>query len=68
MLAMITIRNDCQVRADHTPHHMHHKFCILDGSVLMNGSFNWTQEKQLCNTQKHDYSMNTIVQYLNYNH
>merc|ERR1711924_532891 len=32
-----------EVRMNTTICHMHHKFCILDGRVLMNGSFNWTQ-------------------------
>jgi phosphatidylserine/phosphatidylglycerophosphate/cardiolipin synthase-like enzyme len=32
-----------QVRMNDGTHHMHHKFCILDRKVLMNGSFNWTQ-------------------------
>jgi len=22
--------------------HMHHKFCLMDDTVIMNGSFNWT--------------------------
>merc|ERR1712138_169257 len=32
-----------EVRMNTSQHHMHHKFCILDECVLMNGSFNWTQ-------------------------
>jgi len=32
-----------EVRMNTSQYLMHHKFCILDGHVLMNGSFNWTQ-------------------------
>lgn len=31
------------VRIDRTPVHMHHKFGVLDGQVLLNGSYNWTR-------------------------
>lgn len=28
---------------DQTPYHMHHKFAIFDGTILVNGSYNWTR-------------------------
>ena len=31
------------VKVDETEHHMHHKFALLDGASLLNGSYNWTR-------------------------
>lgn len=25
------------------PHLLHHKFCVIDGSIVINGSYNWTR-------------------------
>jgi len=32
-----------KLRMDCSHAHMHHKFAILDGLIIMNGSFNWTR-------------------------
>lgn len=34
----ISVRHDGDVDSN-----MHHKFCIIDGETLLNGSFNWTK-------------------------
>ena len=31
--------------------HMHHKFAVVDGAVLLNGSFNWTRHAVLSNNE-----------------
>lgn len=30
-------------KLDTSPFHMHHKFAVIDGSFVVNGSFNWTK-------------------------
>ncbi len=31
------------VAVDRSPAHMHHKFALFDGRILLNGSYNWTR-------------------------
>ncbi len=39
------------LRVDLTEHHMHHKFAVLDGATLLNGSFNWTRSAATFNEE-----------------
>jgi len=32
-----------EVRLDTSPYHMHHKFAIFDGEIVLTGSYNWTR-------------------------
>lgn len=31
------------LKVDESEHHMHHKFAVVDGATLLNGSYNWTR-------------------------
>lgn len=39
------------VATDATEDHMHHKFAIIDGRTLLNGSFNWTRSATVGNLE-----------------
>jgi mitochondrial cardiolipin hydrolase len=36
-------RLDVPVAFDRTPDHMHHKFAVFDGKLVVSGSYNWTR-------------------------
>jgi cardiolipin hydrolase len=44
-------RAGIKVKEDHTQHHMHHKFAVIDNKIVMTGSFNWTRSAVLNNKE-----------------
>ena len=44
-------RGGIRVRVDHSEHHMHHKYAVFDGQVLITGSYNWTRSAALYNRE-----------------
>jgi cardiolipin hydrolase len=42
---------EIEVKTDDGPSHMHHKFAIFDGEILLNGSFNWTRSASRNNNE-----------------
>jgi phosphatidylserine/phosphatidylglycerophosphate/cardiolipin synthase-like enzyme len=41
------------VRMDKTEYHMHHKYAVFDGTLLLNGSYNWTRSAALYNEENY---------------
>jgi phosphatidylserine/phosphatidylglycerophosphate/cardiolipin synthase-like enzyme len=39
------------LKVDESEHHMHHKFAVLDGASLLNGSYNWTRSAATFNEE-----------------
>lgn len=39
------------IKIDDSPNHMHHKFAIIDGNYLINGSYNWTRSAFVYNNE-----------------
>ena len=39
------------VRTDHSPEHMHHKFMVVDGQTVLTGSYNWTRSAETRNEE-----------------
>ncbi len=44
-------RRGVPVVMDNGPAHMHHKFAIFDGSILLSGSYNWTRSAASANSE-----------------
>ena len=47
------------VRLDRTEAHMHHKFALFDGRLLLNGSYNWT--RSACTENRENCVVSTDV-------
>lgn len=39
------------LKVDESEHHMHHKFVLVDGATLLNGSYNWTRSASAFNEE-----------------
>ncbi|NIM17048.1 MAG: DUF1669 domain-containing protein [Candidatus Aminicenantes bacterium] len=50
-----------EVRVDHSPHHMHHKFAIFDRQRVLTGSYNWTHSAAVHNQENVLLTDNKLV-------
>lgn len=44
-------RAGLEVKVDNSPAHMHHKFMIVDRSIVLTGSYNWTRSAATRNAE-----------------
>ena len=49
------------VEMDSDQYHMHHKFAVIDGRIVLNGSFNWTRQAVLYNQENVVISDNPVL-------
>lgn len=54
-------RGSIQVRLDRSEDHMHHKFALIDGEALLNGSYNWTRSAFQRNRENILITENTLL-------
>jgi mitochondrial cardiolipin hydrolase len=45
------VKKGLAVKVDNSTAHLHHKFAIIDESILINGSFNWTRSAAMQNQE-----------------
>ncbi len=44
-------RMGLDIKIDNSPHHMHHKFAVIDRVISITGSYNWTRSAEKYNNE-----------------